>query len=328
MNDIIKYFIKSLENSSVSIKTRNILLDTPWIQIDNDKVIRKIIFKKDKGLILSNNGQVAEGSWEYLSEAKALLIKNGLEKILLIEKFIDENVLIFKLDGADNQYYTFANENTIPDCNIIQYLHLLRCRKYRIRQIKLLSGLVLLSYLNPDSESILNSKVEFIDKEFNTVFLHSGEYLSIDKKEKYIIQSNIVINIIINSVVIRDDNSTFEIENSYYENIYPAELSQYKLDQLKNKRVTVDGNPVGNVRFTDKTGVIYVIKDSVIDSTYVNITYKIKKGGFIVIEQSNYDSISKGDKVINAGPVNPLPDGRYKIKGVLRKITVLDNVIL
>ena len=140
MNDLLKYFVKSLAVSTVSLKKKGILIEKPWALIDDDGEIQKLIFKRDKGLVLSKNGKVTEGSWDYYPEAKALLIDRVNDKLLLKEQFIDDNVLILKKDGTDNDFFALANENTLPDYNIPKYLNTLKCKEFKIEERKLING--------------------------------------------------------------------------------------------------------------------------------------------------------------------------------------------
>jgi len=84
MNEFLKYFTNSLSNKSLSLKKKGVLIDKPWTLIDDDGEIQKLIFKKDKGLILSKNGVATEGHWDYYPEAKALLIDRQTELVSTI----------------------------------------------------------------------------------------------------------------------------------------------------------------------------------------------------------------------------------------------------
>ena len=64
---------------------------------------------------MSKDGQVNMGKWDYLPEAKSLLIDRGKDTILCNEGFIDEAVMILKMDGTNNNFFVLANENIVPD---------------------------------------------------------------------------------------------------------------------------------------------------------------------------------------------------------------------
>jgi hypothetical protein len=143
MNVHLEVIINSLKIYSKSLKKTSILIDKPWALIDSDLEIQKLIFKKNKDLIMSKDGQVVMGKWDYLPEARSLLIDRGQDKILCNEGYIDDGVLILKMDGTKNRFYILANENIIPDLDVGSYLKKLRYQKLNITTRKLSNGKIL-----------------------------------------------------------------------------------------------------------------------------------------------------------------------------------------
>jgi len=185
MNDLLKYFIKYSIVSTLSLKKKGILIEKPWALIDDDGEIQKLIFKRDKGLILSKNGKVTEGDWDYYPEARALLINRVKDKLLLTEQFIDDNVLILKKDGTDNEFFALANENTIPDYNIPKYLNSIKCKEFKIEERKLLNGNIIHIYKGAKTKYIRDYHgliAEQIDAEYNLLEPLNGNYLTENKK--------------------------------------------------------------------------------------------------------------------------------------------------
>jgi hypothetical protein len=140
MKTYLKSIVKQLRNYSATLDKTLILIDKPWALIDDELEMKKLIFKKNKELILSKNGQVQIGKWDYFPEAKSLLIDRNTDKILCNEAFIDKAVLVLRLDGTDNKFFILANENAIPDLDAIRYLKQLRNQKLKIVEIKLIDG--------------------------------------------------------------------------------------------------------------------------------------------------------------------------------------------
>ncbi len=122
MKEYLKSISNELKNYSKSLDKTSILINKPWAVIDEELQLQKLIFKKDKALIMSMNGQVSEGRWDYFPEAKSLLIDRGSDKILCNEVFINEGIIILKLDGTQKEVFALANENLIPDLNILNYI--------------------------------------------------------------------------------------------------------------------------------------------------------------------------------------------------------------
>jgi len=320
MNELLNYFIKSFASSTQSLKKKSILIEKPWALIDNDGEIQKLIFKRDKGLILSKNGKVMEGSWDYYPEAKALLIDRVIDKLLLKEQFIDENVIILKKDGTDNDFFALSNENTIPDYNIPKYLNSLKCKEFKIEEKKMYNGNIIQIH---DAKKIkrlfdyYGHAVEQIDNDFNTINIFDGKYLTENKKLTFYVQNGRIRMVVKNVTKKLNDGKSFEIENGDSEYLY----------NNHHKKVTINGNPIPDGRLKDKGNFIYEIKESKIAEILVIQEYELKDGSKIKIEQKNYSKIKKGDKIIGSSSNFPLPDGYYKIKGKWSKIKVINSMI-
>jgi hypothetical protein len=143
MKEYLRSIIPSIKNFSQSLDKTSLLIDKPWVLIDENHDVQKLIFKKNKELILSNNGQVTLGSWDYLAEAKCLLIDRGTDKILCNQGYIDEGILILKLDASVDQFFILANQNIITDLNVFKYILWKRRLHLNIRSITLSTGEIL-----------------------------------------------------------------------------------------------------------------------------------------------------------------------------------------
>ena len=143
VSELLKSLSAQLKNYSATLDKTNILADKPWALIDGDSEVQKLIFQRDQSLVLSKNGIAQIGSWQYLPVAKSLLIHRSGERILCNEAFIDDAVMVLKLDGTSNKYFLFANENLIPDLDAIGYLKKLRKLKLNILEKKIDDGRIL-----------------------------------------------------------------------------------------------------------------------------------------------------------------------------------------
>lgn len=143
MKVYLKSVVNQLRNYSTTLDKTSILIDKPWALIDENFEVQKLIFKKDKELILSKNGKVQIGRWDYFPEAKSLLIDRNTDKILCNEAFINKGVMVLKLDGTDNSFFVLANENIVPDLDAARYLKQLRYQKLRIFEANLSDGTIL-----------------------------------------------------------------------------------------------------------------------------------------------------------------------------------------
>ncbi|MCC5943098.1 MAG: hypothetical protein JJU37_16250 [Balneolaceae bacterium] len=125
----MKYYLKDilprLKKHSASLDQSAFLVDKPWVVNNTDGKFEKLIFKRNGSVILSINGDVTIGKWEYLPEAQSLLIDYGNKKKLYRHQYLDEAVLALKIDGLDkndDSYYLLANENVVKDHNAKRYL--------------------------------------------------------------------------------------------------------------------------------------------------------------------------------------------------------------
>lgn len=320
MNDIIGYFVKSLASSTLSLRKKSILVEKPWALIDNDGKVQKLIFKKNNGLILSKNGMVTEGSWEYYPEAGALLIDRGVDKVLLKEQFIDPNVLILKKDGSDNEFFALANENTLPDYNIPEYLNSIRCQKLKIKNQKLFNGNTLHIH-DVDTayyvEEYRNKHVEIVNSGYAPTQIEDGNYLSEDKEVTFKVQGNKIVSVLKNIVVELKGGGSFEIIDGYAHHFHGN----------INKQISLNGKAISDCRLTDDNNFIYIIENKSIKQIVLPVEHKLNDGTSIVIEQKDSTAIRKGDEIISSSGIYPIPDGKYKIKGKWSKVKVVDCII-
>lgn len=321
MNDIIGYLLKSVITSTYSLKKKSILIDKPWALVDNDGEIQKLIFKKNNGLVLSKNGTVTEGAWEYFPEAKALLINRGQDKILLNESFIDDNVLILKKDGTDNEFFSLANENTIPDYNIPRYLNSLKCKRLKIHEFSLINGQSL-QIIGGDKaremDDLRGMPVELVSNNYKGIHICDGSYLSRSRKYTAYIRNGRIGEIKQNIILELADSQTIEIEDG---------ASVLRYGNL-NKKVTQNGNLIPDSRIVDKEGFIYEIHQSRVLKILFVKHYKLKNGYWIEIEQQDFNRISRGDKLTVVPSGKSLPNGKYKVKGKFLKIEVRDSIVV
>jgi len=309
MNDLINYYVKILSNFNRTLQKKVLLIDKPWVLVDNDGEIQKLIFKENNSLILSKNGNVIEGSWEYFPEARALLINRITDKLLLKEQFIDENIIVLKKDGTEDCYFVFANENTIPDYDTLRYLYSLKCKKLNISNIKLLSGNII-EFHNNQYNSGINSvtEIQIIDDSYQPINLADGKYISKDKRKTFYISNGRITYVTYNIIRKLINGETFEIENGVA--IYDDRISFQRRNV--NKKVTINGKNIGNTRLTDEENIVYEIRNSIITSIFFLKDYETRTGQQITIEQKDLWKIKKGDRIVDAKPIYPLPDGDYK----------------
>jgi hypothetical protein len=241
-------FVKQLKNHSATIDNSNILVDKPWALIDDEFELQKLIFKKNKELILSKNGQVQIGRWEYFPEAKSLLIDRNVDKILCNEAFINNGVMILKLDGTDNRFFILANENVIPDLDAYNYLKNLRNQKLLILETNLSDGRTLEVQRKNDffQEPIIGNFVSFNIDGINSSVVEDGIYKLSSEDKYYEIKKSKIYRILKERKYVNPENQEIIIQQQYYMNISQGDY------------VYMSGNKIENsiINFSDWTNLV------------------------------------------------------------------------
>jgi len=126
MKTYIADIIPKIQRFSKKLDDMTLLTDQHWVSlgdINQNKCV--FIFRANNQLLISENGIVEKGSWEYLGN-QSLLLETKDKSYLFKHGFFDENVIALKLDST-NSYAFFVNEtkyykelNNIED--IIRFL--------------------------------------------------------------------------------------------------------------------------------------------------------------------------------------------------------------
>jgi hypothetical protein len=122
LQELIKNLQSNLKNYSQGLAKQNMLVDIPWTMVDGDLNLQRLIFRKDNSLYIVREGEIQESKWEYLNAMNSLVINLGDRRVLMNEVFVDGKALILKKDGTAIEFLAFANQNELPDLNLIGYL--------------------------------------------------------------------------------------------------------------------------------------------------------------------------------------------------------------
>jgi len=317
MKKIIKYFLSNVKSSKESLEQKSVLVDKPWALIDDNGEIQKLIFTKDNRLILSRNGVVSTGSWEYFPAGKALLIDRVTDKILLKEQYIDENVMLLRRDGTQDDYYAFANENSIPDLDVPKYLNSAYYRQNNIEEIKLIGGKSLLIPSETRFYSLPGSKAKILSELNEIIDAPDGKYFTENMLSTLLIKDGIIQESLRNEIIKTLDNNQLEIAGGH---IY------YK--ENVNKPVTMNGKEVPDGVYYVKPNVFFEVQGNIISKLrYLKIHF-FSKGYKVQVQQQYFHTILKGDIIIQSEPIFPIPDGKYRLKGKLKWVKIKNNQVV
>lgn len=110
MQTFISDIIPKIQRFSQKMDDLTMLTNQHWVVMDEiDKTKNVYIFRKNNELLVSSNGEVEKGRWEYLGN-NSLLIDKKDRSYLFKHGFFDENVLALKIDGRE-EYAFLVNEN-------------------------------------------------------------------------------------------------------------------------------------------------------------------------------------------------------------------------
>lgn len=112
MKSYILDIIPKIQSYSKQLDDLSLLTNQHWVlfeSIGSSKIT--YIFKTDGQLLLSRNGKVSKGRWEYLSN-NSILIDIDNESLLYKQGFFDKDVLALKIDNSD-KYSLLLNENNV-----------------------------------------------------------------------------------------------------------------------------------------------------------------------------------------------------------------------
>lgn len=188
---------------SEGLNRQEIFIDFPWVYIDHLANQHKYIFRRDGKLILSLNGKVVEGSWEYLNNANSLLINRGQDMILLNQVFIERGVMVLKQDGIAD-LMILGNELVIPDNNVLNYLRNLLYSKENITLEMLKDGRELEVYnYNTFTRRVT---IEGCDVRDSEVELNNGEIWELNHSEVVCVRKDRKYQTDVGNIIVREKN--------------------------------------------------------------------------------------------------------------------------
>lgn len=128
MQTYISNIIPSLARFSKKLDDITLLTSKHWVILNETTQIKSTyIFRNNKELIVSENGIVVHGTWDYLGFNKILLKFNN-NSFLFQHGFLENDILALQLDGM-NKYAIFINEGR-SDLNTLKKIDTHLNRKY------------------------------------------------------------------------------------------------------------------------------------------------------------------------------------------------------
>lgn len=239
MKNYIANLIPRLIAFSESLDKKDLFCDKPWVVLDNNLNQQKYIFRRSGDLIMSLNGQVTMGKWEYVKEARSLLIDRIEDKILLNQEFIDNAIMVLKKDGLKDEPFIMINEIQLPDLNAFDYLKRLFYAQYNISEYQLDDGRTLQLSMQLANDSYRKA---FIEGET----IGDCVLLNANLTDKYLIRKSKLIRTLQmfryptskGEIVIEHSiNGFIAVGDAVFQNNSPAPDGRYRLGLFKSINV-------------------------------------------------------------------------------------------
>ena len=143
MQTFIADIIPKLQRFSQKLDDLSLLTNQHWVVLDELTKSKNVyIFRSNNELLISANGKVEKGKWEYLGNS-SLLIDRKDESYLFKHGFFDENVMALKIDGKE-EYAILVNENRFEG---------------ELNSVEKVTNFLSSNYLNPNAKKLLGSQI-------------------------------------------------------------------------------------------------------------------------------------------------------------------------
>lgn len=310
MKQYLKSIVNDLKQFSNTLDKKSLLLNKPWALIDSDLGIQRIIFKSDKELVLSRDGNATKGKWEYLSEARSLLIDRGIDIILCKEEYVDESVLVLRKDGTKDGYIILANENNLPSLDAYKYLTKLSFERIGTMYIELNDKRFISAKRNQNEQIGTGSEVKL-----NGQTINDGEYEDKGGMKTYVI-SNGKISKIINYTSLEGENGEKFLTDTI------ADTGLRIGDKIFHKDKTIVHE--GTITLTREKIMMQIkISDGKICMIQYIKEYRLKSNDTCKLYCKYINSIEKGDVVL----INGIPAVKLKFQIGDYNITAIDGLV-
>ncbi|OQY92870.1 MAG: hypothetical protein B6D37_13295 [Sphingobacteriales bacterium UTBCD1] len=184
MKTYLADIIPKIKRYSEKLDNLTLLTNQHWVVLDelrNSKFV--YIFRSNYELLISQNGKVEKGKWEYLGN-NSLLIERTDESYLFRHGFFDSNILALKVDGKDEFAFLVNENNYGGDLNSIEKVLDFLEKKY----LKIIPQNQIELPNNFDKFQEVEGKPLNLEKDLNPVENAEWKYGYMDR------QGNLIIN--------------------------------------------------------------------------------------------------------------------------------------
>ena len=122
MRNYLQSLLPRLKQYSKELSDTAAFVEIPWAFLDENGAKVTYIFRRQGDLLVSQQGDVTRGTWEYLPQIQSLLIQaQGRERIYNQALLLDSAIMVLRKDGTE-ELFALANPDRISDMDIVGYL--------------------------------------------------------------------------------------------------------------------------------------------------------------------------------------------------------------
>lgn len=173
--------IPKIQRYSEQLDNITVLTNKHWVLLNEEPEKTVYIFREvNNQLLISKNGKIEKGNWEYLGN-NSLLIDQTNGSYLFKHGFIDDSILALKMDGCD-EYALLINEQKFEKYlnsvnKVISFLQ----KQY----VNKSSALTIPSLIGNSSVKENNTKKEYLEPIANKVIWKTNKNLKYTFESKY-----------------------------------------------------------------------------------------------------------------------------------------------
>jgi len=122
MATYLQSLVQRLKQHSKSLADTAGFIEIPWAFIDDTGTRVTYIFRRQGDILVSRQGDVTRGNWEYLPQIQSLLIQaQGKAHIYNQALLLDSSIMVLRKDDTE-ELFALANPAKIADLDILGYL--------------------------------------------------------------------------------------------------------------------------------------------------------------------------------------------------------------
>lgn len=139
MQSYLQSILPRLQQYSKQLNDEANFVEIPWAYMDESGVKVTYLFRRNNELLVTRQGEVATGKWEYLPAMQSLLIEYGGKRRMYNQGFLDKAVLLLRKEGTQ-ALLALANTGLLPGLDIADYLRTKQNTESKSKKEKLTSS--------------------------------------------------------------------------------------------------------------------------------------------------------------------------------------------